>query len=132
MSHSAASYFLLAWAIENRVSLSCLYGGQPRIFCPIILGLSLDGEQKVLAYQFGGRMSAGRLRKPNWKCFRVAGLSRIEIIRGEWQAGARHSQRQTCVEIVDYDVNEDSPYAPRHSLGVLQGEPCPPGEDSAA
>jgi hypothetical protein len=132
MSHAAAPYLLLAWAIENRVSLSCLYGGQPRIFCSILLGWNPDGEEMILVYQFGGRTSAGRLRKPAWKCFRVAGLSRIEIIRGEWQAGARHSQRQTCVEIVDYDVNEDSPYAPRQSLGVLQGEPCPPGEDFAA
>jgi len=122
---SISSYRLLAWAIENRVPLICLYGRHPRLLCPIILGLDVEGVEKVLGYQFGGETSKGSLGRPAWKCFRVAGLSQIEAVEAEWQAGAGHSQRQTCVADVDYDVNEESPYAPRQSLGRLRDDPFP-------
>ena len=122
-------YQILAWAIENQVMLFCIYDGQPRQFCPIILGHGRDGNEMVLVYQVGGRTSKGRIRQPRWKCFRVEGLSRIEIIQGEWEAGSSHSQDQQCVQQVDYDVNEDSPYDPRQSLGRLRGGPPPPLND---
>jgi hypothetical protein len=119
----AATYRLLAWAIENRIPLTCLYGGQQREICPIILGLGPGGEEVLLAYQTGGASSGGPLRRPEWKCLRVAKLRRVETAEGEWLAGASHSQRQSCVRDVDYDVNEVSPYRPRRSLGDLRGAP---------
>jgi hypothetical protein len=114
---------MLAWAIENRIRLSCDYGGRPREICPIILGRGRGGEEAVLAYQVGGETSGGRVGGAEWKCFRVSGLDRMEAMKGEWLTGASHSQRQTCVDDVDYDVNEASPYSPRRSLGGLRGEP---------
>ena len=117
----AATYLALAWAIENRVPLSCQYQGQPREICPIILGLGPKREEMVLAWQVGGETSDGPISRPEWKCMRVTGLSEIGIADVEWRTGARHSQRQSCVTDVDYDVNEASPYEPRRSLGSLRG-----------
>ena len=115
-----STYNALAWAIENRLPLACAYEGHHREICPIILGHS-DGREKVLVYQTGGSTSRGPLRKPDWKCFEVSGIGDIEPLDGPWQIGGRHSQTQTCVRDVDYDVNEASPYDPRHSLGRLSG-----------
>jgi len=116
-----ATYLVLAWAIENRVPLSCEYDGWPREICPIILGRGADGDTRLLVYQIGGETSKGPIRRPDWKCFRVAGLRAVEVATGEWRAGASHSQDQSCVAEVDYDVNEASPYSPRRSLGSLRG-----------
>lgn len=77
----------------------------------------------VLVYQVGGETSDGPIRRPDWKCFRVSKLRRVAIAKGAWQAGASHSQRQNCVQDVDYDVNEATPYRPRRSLGSLRGNP---------
>jgi hypothetical protein len=122
MPTAASTYGFLAWAIENRVRLSCDYGGKPRDICPIILGRGPSGEDVVLAYQVGGKASGGPVRQPEWKCFRVSRLRHVEAAEGAWRAGASHSQRQSCVEDVDYDVNEASPYRPRRSLGSLRGD----------
>lgn len=118
---SASTYHLLAWAIENRVPLSCVYGGQPRQICPVILGLGPGGEDVVLAYQLAGETSEGPIRRPAWKCFHLARLRRVKSASGVWDAGGNHSRRQSCVEDVDYDANEASPYRPRRSLGSLRG-----------
>jgi hypothetical protein len=124
MPTPATTYHVLAWAIENRVRLSCDYGGHEREICPIILGLGRGGDEAVLAWQVGGETSDGPIRGADWKCFRVSRLRHLAIADGEWLAGASHSRRQSCVEDVDYDVNEASPYRPRRSLGGLRGDPA--------
>ena len=125
MPTAAWTYRMLAWAIENRRPLSCFYGGRPRDIRPIILGLGRGGDEVVLVYQVGGETSEGPIRRPDWKCFHVAGLDEIEPGKGAWQAGASHIQRQPCVVDVDYDANEASPYHPRRSLGSLRGAKRP-------
>jgi hypothetical protein len=43
-------------------------------------------------------------------------MTNVELRDGEWHSGARHGQQQTCIEVVDLDVNPDSPYRPRRVL----------------
>jgi hypothetical protein len=117
-----STYRLFAWAIENRVPLLCCYQGHQREICPIILGHS-DGREKALVRQTGGSTSKGPLNKAEWKCFSLSEVADVQLHEGTWQTGARHQQAQSCVKIVDYDANEQSPYGPRHSLGELRGKP---------
>jgi hypothetical protein len=46
-------------------------------------------------------------------------MTNIELRDGKWYSGAQHGERQTCVEVVDFDVNPNSPYRPRRTLGSL-------------
>jgi|tagenome__1003787_1003787.scaffolds.fasta_scaffold20983113_4 hypothetical protein len=123
---TASLYHLFAWAIEDRRQIFCTYDGYRREMCPIILGHS-DGRAKALVWQFGGETSKGRDRGLGWKCLFLAGITNAKLVEGEWKAGSRHQQNQSCISDVDYDANPTSPYYPTHSLGELRGtlEPSP-------
>ena len=45
-------------------------------------------------------------------CLRLAGVENIRLRDGPWHAGAAHSTDQTCMKMVEYDVNPLSPYHP--------------------
>lgn len=115
------TYRLFAWANDNRVPLVCLHRGRPKAICPVIVGHT-DGKEVALAWQYAGKTS-GRL--PDWRCLYFALVGDAQPVEGEWQAGPSHQSRQTCVQIVDYDANEHSPYNPTRSLGDLRGLPVP-------
>jgi hypothetical protein len=109
------TYDLIARAMAERQQVLCLYQGYPRALCPAILGHT-KGQERTLAYQFAGESSSGLPTEGEWKCFQVAGMTNVELRDGEWHSGARHGQQQTCIEVVDLDVNPDSPYRPRRVL----------------
>jgi hypothetical protein len=119
---ASPAYRLFAWAIENRARISFAYHGIPREVCPIILGHT-GGQETALVWQVGGQTSKGSLREPEWKCLSVSKVSDLQLRSGSWQAGSGHRQTQSCVKDVDYDVNEQSPYNPKRSLGDLSGRP---------
>ena len=109
------TYHLFAEAMAGRKHIFCTYDGHPRALCPIILGHS-QGQEKALAFQFGGGSSKGLLPGGEWKCLFLAKVSDVQLRDGPWHTGNRHQQRQTCVEIVDLDVNPHSPYKPKRRL----------------
>jgi hypothetical protein len=108
------TYDLFAQAIRGRKQIVCTYDGYPRELCPFILGHTY-GEEKALTFQFGGR---GKSRLPpggEWRCLDLSRVKDIELRDGPWRGGTSHRQAQRCVEIVDLDVNPQSPYKPaRH------------------
>ncbi len=108
------TYRLFERAMEERKQILCTYDGSRRELCPVILGHS-QGEEKALTYQFGGESKSGVRR---WKCLWLSGVSNAQVRDGPWHAGSRHSQKQTCVEIVDLDVNPDRPYNPKRRLSA--------------
>jgi len=111
------TYRLFEQAMAERKQVLCVYDGYDRQLCPAILGHT-QGEEKALTYQFGGE-SKGRLRPGGqWKCLLLSKVSDASLRDGPWYAGARHSQKQTCVEIVDLDVNPDSPYSPKRRISA--------------
>jgi hypothetical protein len=77
------------------------------------------GQERTLAYQFAGESSSRLSAAGEWKCLVVAEMTNIELRDGKWHSGAQHGERQTCVEVVDFDVNPNSPYRPRRTLGSL-------------
>jgi len=111
-THSV-TYQLFARAIAERKQILCLYDGDRREICPVILGHKSGGEEVALAYQFAGR---SKRPLPDWRCFRLSGVSEVRLRVGPWHAGSSHRQKQRCVDIVEFDVNPDSPYDPEGRL----------------
>ncbi|MBN9305038.1 MAG: hypothetical protein BGO82_09975 [Devosia sp. 67-54] len=108
----SATYELFLAAMRGRRQIVCLYQGHRRELCPILLGRT-GLEEKCLAYQFGGDTSAGRLPAAGeWKCLKLRDVRDAVLRDGPWRSGAAHSTAQTCMKMVEYDVNPASPYHP--------------------
>jgi len=116
------TYELIARAMADRQHVLRLYQGHPRAHCPAILGHT-KGREYTLAYQFAGGASSALPSGGQWKCLRVAGMTNVELRHGEWYSGSRYGEQQSCVEVVDLDVNPDSPYRPRQTLRVRRSAP---------
>ena len=101
---------LLREAIERLRPVFGVYGGLPREFCPHVLGRGA-GEGKVFVWQFGGRSSQPD-RLPEWRCFRVAGLTRLRLIAGAWNPGEPiKGYDQHCVETPEAVVDAAHSFA---------------------
>jgi len=109
------TYNLFAEAMTDRKQILCTYEGYPRELCPIILGHS-NGQEVALTYQFGGGSRSGLPPGGEWKCLRLSRVSDARLRDGTWYAGSSHTKRQSCVQVIDLDVNPASPYEPRHQL----------------
>jgi hypothetical protein len=107
------TYELFAAAIMARKQITCDYDGYPRELCPHILGHGKNGEEVSLSFQFAGRSSRTLPKAGEWRCLRLAKVSDARLRDGPWHEGAGHSRQQTCVEIIDLDVNPLSPYRPK-------------------
>lgn len=111
----SSTYRLFEQAMRARKPIACVYGGYPRELCPIILGHSQQ-QEKVLAYQFGGKSKSGLPPAGEWRCLWLAKVSAAELRDGPWRTGSSHTRSQGCVDIVDLDVNPKSPYRPKRGL----------------
>ena len=111
----SAAYRRFAEAMAARKQILCIYGGHRRELCPIILGHS-HGQEKALTFQFAGGSSTGLPPSGEWRCLFLSKVLNIQLRDGPWQAGDSHPQPQGCVEIVDFDVNPQSPYHPKRRL----------------
>ena len=97
--------------MAERKQVLCVYNGQPRELCPVILGHS-KGEEKALTYQFGGKSGSGLPQAGEWRCLFLGKVSEVQLRDGAWHTGNAHRRQQDCVEDVDFDVNPASPYSP--------------------
>ena len=98
----SATYTLFRNAILSEQQVVCVYGGRARELCPHIIGTNRRGEEVVLAWQFGGE-SSGPL--PQWRCLKLANVSRARPSEGRWHEGGSHQKTQTCVSDIDLDIN---------------------------
>jgi hypothetical protein len=112
---ASGNYALFEQAMRLRKPVFCMYDGYPRELCPIILGHS-QGEEKALTYQFGGQSKSGLPRGGEWRCLSLSRVSNAKLHDGPWRAGSHHSHPQRCVDAVDLDVNQSSPYRPSRRL----------------
>jgi hypothetical protein len=106
----SATYKLFAQAIEQRKQIVCSYRGYRRELCPIILGHKKTGNEVALTFQFGGESSQALPRGGSWRCLFLAEATNVQLRDGRWRSGLSHQRPQSCVEIVDLDVNPSSPY----------------------
>ena len=109
----SATYRLFEQAIRQRKQVICLYRRRRRELCPIILGHKRSGEEAALTFQFAGESSSGLPRGGEWRCLLLSDVSDAQLRDGRWYSGSGHAQPQSCVDIVDLDVNPSSPYEPR-------------------
>ena len=112
----SGTYELFALAMAERKQIHCSYHGRKRALCPIVLGHKNDGTEVALTFQFAGESETRLPPGGNWRCLALPEVSDVELRDGPWHAGSSHRQPQSCVEIVDLDVNPSSPYKPRRRL----------------
>ncbi|MBV8567395.1 MAG: hypothetical protein JO273_18240 [Methylobacteriaceae bacterium] len=98
------TYLLFRRAILARRQVVCTYRGRRRELCPHILGHT-SGEEKVLAFQFGGESAKGLPPGGQWRCLALAEVEEADIRDGPWHEGRSHLRTQLCIEVVDVDVN---------------------------
>lgn len=97
-------YDVIRKAVLERNSLSGWYKGHLRVFSPFLLGTKA-GDPHVLGYQFDGTSEQplgpdGSLE--NWRCLRVAELTKIKVLPGVWRAVPKGSKgHQSCLDRVD-------------------------------
>lgn len=105
-------YRLFRQAILEEKQVVCVYGGHQRELCPHIIGHT-KGEEKVLAFQFGGTSSTKLPPRGEWRCLVLANVTEASLRDGPWRAGSSHRQQQRCVEDIDLDVNVHVRTGPR-------------------
>jgi hypothetical protein len=115
----SATYQLFERAMIERKQITCTYEGYHREICPHILGHS-DGQEKALAFQFGGESSSQLPSRGEWRCLWLSKVQDVQLLEGTWHEGDSHTSQQRCVKEVDLDVNPSSPYNPKRNLGDLQ------------
>ena len=115
-SMPSAAYELFLRAMREKRQIVCIYQGHRREICPILLGRT-GLEEKSLAFQFAGATSDGPIPAPGeWKCFKLKNVRDVVLRDGPWRSGEKHSTGQTCMKMVEYDVNPQSPYSPVYRL----------------
>jgi hypothetical protein len=124
MPSDSATYKLFARAIIELKQIVCVYLGHRRELCPTILGHSLNGDEKALIYQFAG--SSGSALPPGgaWRCLFLSKVTEVALRDGPWHTGVSHQKPHSCVDIVDLDVNPDSPYSPKRPLRPERKSPA--------
>jgi hypothetical protein len=100
----SSTYALFRNAILAEQQVVCSYDGRTRELCPHIIGTDKNGEEAVLAWQFGGE-SSGKL--PQWRCLKLANVSGAQARPGRWHEGGSHKTTQKCVTGIDLDINID-------------------------
>ncbi|HZP75182.1 MAG TPA: hypothetical protein VFB45_03475 [Pseudolabrys sp.] len=116
------TYAIFREAILGEKQVTCVYGGHYRELCPHVIGTK-DGEEKVLAFQFGGTSSSKLPERGEWRCLHLARVEDAHIREGAWHAGPYHRTTQKCVEDVDLDINIHVRKGPRLRLVVNRDEP---------
>ena len=104
MPMPSPAYTIFRNAILAEQQVTCTYDGRRRELCPHIIGANKDGEEVVLAWQFGGE-SSGKL--PQWRCLKLANVRNARPRDGRWHEGGSHKSEQRCVATVDLDINID-------------------------
>jgi hypothetical protein len=101
-------YDLIRNAVLEKNSLSALYKEHLRIFSPFVLGTKA-GDPHVLGYQFDGtsEQPLGPEGSPvNWRCLRVAGLTKVKVLPGIWHPVPKGSKaHQNCIDQVDVSAH---------------------------
>jgi hypothetical protein len=98
------TYRLFREAILGEKQVTCVYGGHYRELCPVIIGHT-QGDEKVLAFQFGGTSSSKLPQGGEWRCLYLARVKDVVLRDGPWREGGTHKRPQKCVEDVDLDIN---------------------------
>jgi hypothetical protein len=98
-------YQIVRDAIAANKQILATYQGLTREMCPHCIGLSKDGREMALFFQFAGESKSGLPPGGQWRCLDLGELSDVRSRAGPWHTGERHKQQQYCVEQVDLDAS---------------------------
>ena len=115
------TYRLFERAMIERKQIVCTYKGHRQEICPIVLGHT-QGEERALTYQFAGGSSSTLPPEGEWRCLTLSSVSDARLGEGAWHKGDSHKQPSGCIEIVDLDVNPESPYNPKPRLADIASD----------
>ena len=107
----SSDYSLVRQAIVDKAQVIAVYRGHRREMCPHVIGQKGTREQGLFC-QFGGTSeSAGLVTSdsPKWRCVFIDELSDVSVRSGQWHTIDTHSQQQTCVDLVDVEVDWTTP-----------------------
>ena len=100
--------YRLVWtAVRHRKPIEATYQRRPRLFCPHRLGRNVDGQLRVVCYQYGGESQSGLqpVGSPaNWRCIVLEKLSRVKLLEDPWRTAPNHSRPGSCVTKSDIDT----------------------------
>lgn len=101
-----ATYELVKQAIQNKQCVTCLYNGYLRKMTPHVIGTK-RGTSQALFYQYGGQSSSGLSSDPakNWRCIPIDKIEQLVINDDIFQTANNHSRNQTCVDVIDAEVD---------------------------
>jgi hypothetical protein len=97
-------YAVFRKAILERKQVIFTYQDRYREVCPHTLGLKA-GKEQALVFQFAGESSKGLPPGGEWRCLILAQVKDAKIKDGPWHTGEKHTQKQTCVDDVDVEVD---------------------------
>ena len=95
------AYSVIRQAVIDKCCLTATYQGRLRHFSPHAIGRGDEGKRNVMAFQYAGGSSRPL---PEWRCFRVAGLTGVTRNNDPWRTASDHSRMNTCVTHVDVRV----------------------------
>jgi hypothetical protein len=101
-----SNYALVRQAVIRKQQVIATYDNYPREMCPHVLGTK-NGRPQALFYQFAGQSKSGLQpdgSPANWRCVPIEKLTNVSIRDGKWHTAANHSRKQTCVDIIDVEV----------------------------
>ena len=101
-----SNYDLIKEAILKKKSITCDYKGYSRKMSPHVLGTK-NGREHALFYQYAGESESDLSLDPshNWRCIFVDQIENLTINDDEFYTFKNHSQRQTCVDIIDVEIS---------------------------
>lgn len=101
-----STYDFVRDAIVNKQCITCYYNGYLRKMTPHVIGTK-KGVKQALFYQYGGDSSSGLSSDPlkNWRCIPIDKIENLSINSDEFQTANNHSRTQTCVDIIDVEVD---------------------------
>ena len=98
---------LIVTAIQNKLIVTAIYQGYPRVMCPHVVGYK-HGKQgqelNALFFQFAGESKSGLPPGGQWRCIHLDELENVDIAPGEWHTSPDHSRPQTCVDEIIAEV----------------------------
>jgi len=106
---SSLSYQMIRDAMEARQQVHATYGGFHRELSVHEIGLGPNGNDQIMAYQFGGESSKGPVidqpEESRWRCFDVGQLSDLVIVDGPWHTAVNRGRGNTCIVSTDYEIH---------------------------
>lgn len=99
----SSQFDVIESAMRTRKQIICVYNGLHREICPHTLGWK-NGREKVLGFQFSGQSSKGLPPDGEWRCMFIDEIQNLNVREGAWHTSGPHTQPQTCVDEVHFEV----------------------------